>query len=307
MSDAPRTLDAQAARAWLDALGQALKALRLNRQFPPWHQVAAHLGAMGLAAELRADRASGLPIPREWLRVRTEHELAAEGLAELMAVELAALPPERAARLEARQAALRLLLDLEPLPTRRLEVALRHLEGERASWKVVVDRLDLATATLARYSLVLTGDAGRQVSRGELELQASEGFARDLEVLATQDAALAFAVLRERGLEVEEVVRGVIGPGLLPASPEGPACGPEDLRGLGLSQPVLSAALERASVFLEGGKVDDPVATRVTVPGQGVDFGVASQRKWAVHVSDKARLKDWLEGRGSRGLVYTWR
>lgn len=307
MTEGPRALPAAEARPWLDALGRALRALRLNKQFPPWRQVAAHLGAMGLGESVRADRASGLPIPREWLRVRSEHELAGEGLAELMAVDVAALPPDRAARITARREVLSLLMDLDPLPTRHLEVALRHLEGERASWKVTVDRLDLATATLARYSLILTGDPGRHVSRGELELRASEDFARDLEVLSTQDAALAFAVLREQGLEVEEVVRGVIGPGLLPAAEGAGACGPPGLCALGLRRPALSAALERASVFLEGGRVDDPIAQRVTVPGEGVDFGVATWRKWAVHRDDKAQLEAWLAQKGSRGLVYDWR
>ncbi|MCB9761142.1 MAG: hypothetical protein H6739_14980 [Alphaproteobacteria bacterium] len=302
MSDAPVALDPSAAGAAVDAWVEALQALRLNKQFPPWRQVAAHLRAMADVG-LKVDRTSGLPAPREWLRVRTAHELAAEHLAELMAIDLVALPPAEAARIRAERDRLERVMDIDPLPTRHMEVALRHLDGERASWRVLIDRLDLATATLARYSLILSGTPGRHVSRGELELKASEAFARDLEVLSTQDAALAFAVLTEHGLEVEEVVRGVIGPGWLPGTTP---CGPAPLHAVGLQQPALTAALERASRDLSGGRVDDPLAVRVTVPGQGATFGLAGMRKWAVAKGDRGRLRAWLAGTGSRNLVYGW-
>lgn len=287
LSDAPLVLDRPAALRWATLLGRALDALRLNRQFPDWDRVRDHLHEAADTAPtgLRVDRASALPVAREWMRVRVEAEL--EG---------------RTTR---------------ALPAREVHVALRNLDGDRASYAVRVDRLDIVTATVTRYSLVLSDRPGRVVSVGELALQAAGRFQRQLELLSTQDAALAFAVLRDQeGLEVEEVVRGVVGPAALvpgdPLLPPGdPGCGPADLLALPLRGPLLSACLERASIDLAERRVDDPLATSVVVPSTGQPFGLTRSRKWAVVDTDVPVMRAWLATRGrpegSRGLVYGYR
>lgn len=276
-------------------LAQALGALRLNRHFPPWERVQASVQAMGELGALSLDPSAGMPAGTAWMRLNAELAEAEASLTRLRA--LGPLPEPEASRVRVRQAVLERLRAVEPVPLRQVHVALRHREGDRASWRVVVDRLDLSTATLARYSLVVGGRPGRHVSDGDLELQASEGFQRDLEVLAAEDAALAFALLRQRGLDVSEVVRGQIGPALLPGA------GPVDL---GLAQGALSACLERASVDLQAGQVDDPLAQDVVLPGARSGFGLSASRKWAVHPQDRPALAAWLRERGSRGLVYSW-
>jgi hypothetical protein len=138
---------------------------------------------------------------------------------------------------------------------------------------------------------------GRRISRGDLELVAHEDFARKLALLSTQDAALAFAVLRDQELGVEEIVRGVIGPAVLPGQ-----SGPEELRTA--SAPMVSACLERVSLDLDHGHLDDPIPRSVTVPAAGVDFGLSMQRKWAASKADLPMLRAWLAARGSRNLVY---
>lgn len=267
--DEPLSLPAPEADRYTRALGRALDALRLNRQYPDWERVRDHLAAAGRTA-LRVDRHSGLPVPREWMRVRVEAELAGT--------------PDLA------------------LPARAVHVALRHLAGGRASYAVRVDRLDVATATVARYGLVLSDTPGRIVSDGELALEAGARFRASLELLSTQDAALAFAVLRDQqGLEVEEVVRGVVGPALYVHGDV--ACGPAALRPFGPG-PVLSACLERASLDLADRRVDDPLADTVVVPGARQPFGLHRSRKWAAPEAQVPALRAWLAARGSRGLVY---
>lgn len=264
----PLVLSPDAAGRWAGSIGRALRALRLNRQFPDWERVRDHLVAAA-ARGLRIDRTSGLPVPREWARARIEGQLAGEGGGWI-----------------------------EP---RSLHVALRHVEGNRASYAVRVDRIDLVTATLARYSLIVTDTPGRVVSLGELALQAERQFARRLGLLSTQDAALAFAVLRDQeGMEVEEVVRGVIGPAALPRD----WCGPDCLRDVGLTAPVVSACLERASLDVEVRRVDDPLAADVVLPGDRQPFGLARVRKWAAVHADLPALRAWLSAKGSRGLAY---
>ena len=269
--DAPLALGPAAAGRYARDLGRALDALRLNRQFPDWERVRDQLAALAATpAGLRVDRASGMPVPREWIRARVEAELAGEhGRA---------------------------------LAAREVHVALRNRTGDRASYAVSVDRLDVATGTLARYALVLADAPGRVVSEGELALRAAERFRAKLELLSTQDAALAFAVLRDQeGLDVEEVVRGVIGPAALPDH----GCGPPALLPLG-GGPILSACLERASLDLVDRRVDDPLADTVVLPASTQPFGLARSRKWAAPEASLAALRAWLAERRSRGLVYAY-
>ncbi len=303
----PLVLAHAVAERWAALLGRALDALRLNRQFPPWERVRDHLAAAAASAPtgLRVDRASALPVAREWMRVRVEAELRTEGgrpdtggppPTDGGPNDRGVHPPDRSL-----------------LPAREVHVALRNVDGDRASYAVRVDRLDIATATVSRYSLVVADRPGRVVSVGELALRAAERFRRKLELLSTQDAALAFAVLRDQeGLDVEEVVRGVVGPGALapgdPLLPHGdPGCGPAVLRALALRGPLLSACLERASIDLSEGRVDDPLATSVVLPGASQRFGLARSRKWAAVEADVPLVRAWLGSLGSRGLVYGYR
>ncbi|MES2637871.1 MAG: hypothetical protein V4850_00245 [Myxococcota bacterium] len=297
---APLELDRATAQRWAALVGRALDALRLNRQFPDWERVRDHVAAAaatsgaasgapsgGAGGGLRIDRGSGLPVAREWMRVRVEAELGA-------GVNTSGGIGTRA------------------LPAREVHVALRNLVGDRASYAVRVDRLDIVSTTVTRYSLILSDTPGRVVSAGELALEAASRFARQLELLSTQDAALAFAVLRQEGLDVEEIVRGVVGPAaLLPGDPLLPdgdgGCCPEALRGLRLHGPLVSACLERASLDLADGRIDDPLADSIVMPSatdRARPFGLTRGRKWAVMARDVPTLRAWLADRGSRGLVY---
>ena len=252
----------------------ALEALRLNRQFPDWERVRAHLEAIHRSSftldssdtsphvsGLRLDPRSGLPVPRAWIRARVEAELAgAAGL----------------------------------LPAREVHVALRNVHGGRASYAVRVDRLDVVSATVARYSLILSDRPGRNVSEGELALRAADDFRAKLELLSTQDAALAFAALTEAGLEVEDVVRGVVGPAVVPGITHVEL----PVRGL-----VLSACLERASLDLQGQRVDDPLIDTIVLPADA-RFGLTRARKWAAPSAEVTAMRAWLDAHNSRGLVY---
>jgi hypothetical protein len=285
-------LEGEAATTWADCHARALEALRLNKQFPPWRQLGETGQALAVSGQLRLDAATGLLAGREWVRARADRDLAPETLA-----RFADLDPSEP--LQRKRAYLQALLAAEPPASRQVEVALRHRDKDRASYRVIVDRIDMASGTAARYTLLLWDTEGRRISRGDLELVAHEDFAQKLALLSTQDAALAFAVLREQELGVEEIVRGVVGPAVLPGR-----SGPEELQcAQGL---MVSACLERVSLDLEHGHLDDPIPRPVTVPASGVDFGMSMQRKWAAAQVDLPLLKGWLAARGSRNLVYQY-
>ncbi|MEQ1571615.1 MAG: hypothetical protein ABMA64_38660, partial [Myxococcota bacterium] len=274
---------------WTRAIGAGLAALRLNQHFPPWEAVARWLAVTD--DPLWLDPRRGWPIPREWVRIRVERELAAGALADLDAIDRSPDPRGIASRRAHHQR----LRDLPPIPVFDVRIALRELRGADASWWVRADRWDVATGTFARYT-VTVGDRAVRGSDGELRPATDLG-AR-LETLGAEDASLAFAVLRDReGLRVDEVVRGVLGPAHAPG-----LAGP--LPGV-LTGPMVSAALERASVDLTDGRIDDPLVDEVVVPAAGAGFGVARQRKWAVTAADVGPLRAWLTARGSRNLVYT--
>jgi hypothetical protein len=276
------------------SLALAARALRLNRSFPDTDRYVTHL-LLAFEHDPTPSPDTGLPGPRAWSRVRAEAATAVERLASLEQRSERSLPDDLAAQLRQRREQLQRLRDAELLEARQVRVQLRHRDGDRASYLVTVDRQDLATGLVARYTLVLSDTPGDRIPEGELALRASEAFADRLELLGTQDAALAFAALSSEGLDVHEVVRGSIGPAVV---------GDAGPRGLPLRAPALSALLERASRDLDSVRVADPVPDAVTLPRPGAGFGLVAARKWAVARDEVGPMNDWLRQRGLRPLVY---
>lgn len=289
----------EAARAWADCSAHALRALRLNQYFPPWRSVAGHLQLLADTGPIRIVPETGMLAPREWVKARIDRDMATSVLAEFADLAVDALPVEAGERLQAKRRRMQGLLALDPIEGRKVHVALRNRRGSVASYKIVVDRTDVATGSLARYTIIASDTPGARISEGELSLRASEAFTEKLSILSTQDAALAFALLRERGLEVYEIVRGALGPAGSPSE-----AGPEMLRTL--SGVSWSACMERVSLDLSKGRIDDPLMKTITVPGANVDFGLVVQRKWAVARVDKEAFRSWLKEHGSRNLVYVY-
>jgi hypothetical protein len=289
-------------RAWARNLARALPRIRLNRHFPPWRSLAGHLELLA-EREPSWDDSSGLPDASTWMKLLAERDLAPEQLARWSVSD--ADTPELAARVAERRTRLEALVAVPKLPVRDIQVKLRHREGPLASYAVTVDRFDPQTVTLARYSMILSDEPGEQVSEGELELVAAEHFHEALLGLSTQDAALAFAVLQEKVAEVEEVVRGVVGPAWM-RDADGRTWGPDALDDLPVTGPIFSACLERVSLDVSDVVVDDPLATSIVMPSHGQRFGMARRRKWAAPRSDVAALRAWLGDHDSRNLVYPY-
>ena len=282
------TLDAAVGTRWCRQLQAALRALRLNKHFPPWAAVAGHLDGVAHlppGQPLRLDEATLLPAPDEWLRVGIDRELAPELLPRLRAAEAAGDQPsiDKAAYLRA-------LCDVQPLPPSSVRTSLVHEGADRARFEVVVDRLELSLPRLVRWTFRLEETAGDRFTVAELAARASEVFAQRLRVIGTQPVAATAALLQtEHGLAVLEVVRGEIGPAR--AHDAGPC---------------LSALLSRASPHLEHTAVDDPLAEQVLAPADD-SLGYSRLRKWAVPEAARADHLAWLASLGSRNLVYTYR
>ena len=273
------------------ALASALTALRLNQHFPSAERLVALLTFLGNRGKVRIDDESGLPLGGEWARLWAEHAEAAQLLAAWTGAGSGG---------DAHRRRLAELSAIPGPPVREVDIALRYRDGPNVSLLVRIDRIDLTSGSIARYTLIVS-DALAGDERQVLEA-AHKRLDPRLDVLAAQDAGVAFALLREgQGLHVEEIVRGVIGPMLVPG-----VAGPAELRSVPVVAPLLSACLERASIDLRDAKVDDPLAHSVVLAAPTERFGVSRQRKWAASRADLTAVKQWLAARGSRNLVYGW-
>jgi hypothetical protein len=261
---------------WTVAEARALAALRLNRQFPPWRALAGHLEAIQLALPGAPRCAlSGWPEARAWAQVAVDQRLAGELLQRLAFLEEAGDALARS-----RGEVLRGLQGKELLPPGGL--TLRAIQRSAGRYELVLDRLEPEVPRFVRWTL----RGGLPVTSGG---QLDEGLKRALMELTEQPCATVWSELGQLGLELEELVRGEIGP--LRLAPGGP---------------WVSAVLSRATAGRAGLSVDDPLARGLPVPEPGAGFGFSRQRKWAVPERDRSAARSWLDAVRSRNIVYTY-
>jgi hypothetical protein len=225
-----RTLSGADEEAHLATLIAAVRAARLNAQFPDSRQLAAHLGALGprvhrgLYDGLEVDLRSGLPSYKEWTRAQTDVRIAADQLRQLgpraQLEERARRSPGSA--VHQRQLLKHLyysdLVGVELAPLGDMTVTLRKLDpaARRAHVHVVLDKLDVS-GTFVRYSIDLAQtDDGRAAPIVTLDgdaASATESFRSLVYAFTSYDAEFTFVKLAALGnLAVERVVKGVVGP-----------------------------------------------------------------------------------------------
>ncbi|MFT4975700.1 MAG: hypothetical protein ACI8S6_001587 [Myxococcota bacterium] len=281
-------LSASECANFIDSLQRGLRALRLNRHFPPWRDISAHLGGVGVlppGEDLRLDEDSGWPHPEEWLRVRVDQRLAPQLLARLQPL-VDARDPDSVAKADYFTA----MLAAAPIGEGRVSVGLIEQSSATSRFEIVVDRLELGRPVFVRWTLRLAEAGAERLAAGAIESHASEHFTRRLQRLASQDAVSAMLLLRaEPGLEVEEIVRGEIGP--LQPHPDGVR---------------LSAVLSRAAPNLARTSVDDTLTTQMTIPNEDAGFGLSHHRKWAAPKASLSLFKHALRESGSRNIVYSY-
>ncbi len=266
-------LDAALSDTYVARLVRGVRAARLNALFPPRRALCSHFGFLGhggshgLYDGVRISPGNGLPIVREILRVKIDHELAREFLVDKKTPKQA---PD-GSRLARRIAYYRALVDVEVMPWIRMTVALRKHDPSRNSalFRVVLDRFDLAGNQFVRYTILLTQLDGfwrrRHVTVDDADLTApTEGFRRIVSRLVSHEAEVAFVLLSDvEGIEVEDVRRCRVGPLLLPgmkvggrleallgaspdsSSPPWALCFPEDRCGIEVPENAAADPLAR--------------------------------------------------------------
>jgi hypothetical protein len=247
---------------------------RPGTHYPDARRLAAHLarlgpaGSHGVHGSLEVAPGSGLPTVRQLLRVQAERQAALESRA-----AGDRWPAARRAYYEE-------LAAHEVLAPSSVEVRLRRREGRAAFLEVVHDRIDAASGCFLRFTVHLRQKGARAARLDDDDLAAPRRrFLTLLERHAGADAELALLLLSDLdGVEVEDVVRGQVGP-LTFAGTECPA----------LLAPVLEAvpgafvlhlALERAGREVAEDRGRDPFA-RMYRDTLGADARAAVEEKRA--------------------------
>ncbi len=344
MTGRPRVLQAPSIRlgeaqesAYLERASAALERARLNRQYPNARRAARHLRCMGrdvhggLYPPLEIDVRSGLPTYREWTRVKTDLEMAAEILADL--------PPEAELAERARNAGhgiygKQLLkhryynaisgAELDPLD--HMEVRLRRVEPDTrtAHFNVTLDKLD-ASGLLVRKTIDLSQRDSHwdhpMLTLDEETAEHTRAFRSLIFRFASLDAELTFARLAATSnLEVEKVVKGTIGPFFMPGvrAPKTIARwfdsedGPKDRESGAVATFSLDLAARDLARDRDNDPLDDLIADRFSEQARA-EYQEARQR-WGYHVfkdrkfAVSAALVDAVRGlcaeHGTRNVIY---
>lgn len=280
-------LEASQAGRHVRSLQSGLRALRLNRHYPSWRAVSAHLDGVAILPPGEGLRLcpAGWPHPDAWLRVRIDQRLAPELLERLRGLERAGDGPAIA-----KAEYLRAIQAVTPLERGGLSVALIERCAARARFEVIIDRVELSIPSLVRWTIRLSEPEGERLESDTLTARATERFTRRLQALTTQAALSAVVLLEADGVQVEELVRGELGPNRMVDG-----------------QPWLSASLSRISRTLPQTSLDDPLAEGMAIPRADAALRLSHHRKWAVPRASQSAARGWLTEQGSRNIVYGYR
>lgn len=323
----PIALTGGAAEAYLERLDLAVRGARLNAFFPPEKALRAHLsflapsGCEALYETLHLSPRSGLPSARDILRVKIDRDIASEILADAQKHGSPA-PQSRAARRVAYHGR---LAQAEIMATNRMRVELRQQEPahNRARFRVVFDRFDIASCQFVRYTIMLSqrDRFWRQshVIVDDAELAApTESFRRIVSRLVSDEAEIAFVLLSEiPGIAVEDVRRCRVGPMLMPgvelgqpvqslfaaAQSDGHSpwilCFPEDRAGIEVADHASSDPL--APLLREAVSADS--RTLLDAKADQLDYRVAKSRKFVCSSDLRGPLARLCRDLGAPSIV----
>lgn len=265
-----RRLEGDEESRYINVVRRILRAARLNNQYPDSRALASHIGALaperhrGLYPGLEVDIRSGLPSYKEWTRAQTDVLIASDQLRQLGDRKALADKAERGSTIHNKQLTKHDyytdLAGVKLAPLGDMKVALRRLEPEaqRAHFHVVLDKLD-ATGFFVRYSIDLSQTSDfwteKVVVLDEEAASHTETFRSLIYKFTSFDSEFTFVKLATMGgLEVERVVKGIIGPFCFPW-----VRAPKALDGLLTDQGYVAMfALDMAAIDLAADRDNDP-------------------------------------------------
>ncbi len=341
---AAQRLEGSTADAWIRRVCAAVTAARLNAYYPDVQRMRSHMEAMtsdvhrGLYAGVDVDPRSCLPTYREWVRVRTDGEVALKELPRLPSewelAEKAKHNPEAIhGRLMLKRAYYQDLVKRPLAPLGEAEARLRKVDpSSRTAWfLVVMDKLE-ANGLYSRYSVALSQQSSLWrrplVQLDSEQAEATSELRAVVFRMATFGAEATFAQLASLGdLSVESVVRGTIGPfaapeislpGDIKASGGGPDGCRAALHGVVADRPdVIAGAftLDMAACDLSADRdndpFEDPLAAALSPAArtewergrEGLGYHVFRDRKFAVSRGLEDAVGALCAARGTRNVI----
>ena len=324
-------LSGDAAERYIQRLTQLIRRSRLNSHYPNARDLIAHLEPLapslhhGLYDGVEMDTRSGLPTYKEWTRVQTDVLLADDQLRQLgdrhaMAQKAAASPQsifsKQLKKIDYYQA-----LRNRPLATLgEMSVALRKIEPglDKAWFHVVLDKLDVS-GLFVRYTIDLSQESSAWnrpvVTLDEETAQHTQAFQSLIYKFTSLDAEFTYAKLASiQGLEIERVIKGVIGPCYFDA-----ALAPSQLRHLFTTPDshLGMFSLDMIAHDIPEDRQNDPLesffAEKLSQEAlQGYQRARAQQgykcfkdRKFVAHASMMGPLRDLCQARQTRNIIYS--
>lgn len=298
------------ADAYVAMLRRLIAVARPGAQFSPARRLDVHVGFLGPAGSngvydaVDVDPASGLPSLRELLRIRADHEIAADFLA------------HHAKMLPAKAEYYRRVGAADVLEASQLAVRLRGRDGRQARFEVVHDRIDAALGCFVRFTIQLEQTGGKRhvaLARGDLS-EPTARFRTVVERYSGADAELALLLLADLpDVRVTEVIRGQIGPLHFAGIPAPPLLerALADLPGAF----ILHLAVERAGTDVADHRSHDPFATphrdtltpdaRAAIEQRREQLGyrVARERRLICTPAAERRLQSVVSAEGHRIVI----
>jgi hypothetical protein len=282
-------------------------------------------GNLGIDPEIRLNPRCGMPSEPDIGRVLADKEASTRFLSRNDTAEVMARQDEASYRLHRRIQYLR-DVNKSDLPKRiHHEIKLRRVDltSKTASFYSIFERYDPGEGVFTRYTITLMHQDSRwnrsQIELAGDDLRATEGFRNVISRYHSDEAEFAFILLADvPGIQVEEVVRGRIGPLWFKEAD----VMPDEIRQLLEQHPgnmILNFPLERV-VINSKAKEDlqaDPFARmyRATLEGdarkyaearaESLGYRVFKERKFCVTKGIAGPFQQLLADRKARCIVYT--
>jgi len=321
-----RLLTGDDEREHIDMLTQALRGARLNAYFPDARALISHLQVLspqahgGIYPGLEIDVRTGLPTYKEWTRAQTDVRLAVAQLEQLpprhvLVARAAQDPGGPHARQLGRRDYYTAIQDATLVPLGDMRIQLRRVDYRTsvAHFHVILDKLD-ASGVFVRYAIDVAQrqdsvDRIASVDPGDVA-----SHTKDFQALVYQftslDSEFTFIKLASMaGLQVERVIKGVIGPVFTPWTRNPPGWE-------ALCSPFLATfAQDMAAMDVLEFRDNDPLSSWWSARRDTTDtayegmrgtlrYQVFKDRKFVCERSQIARLRAHLASIDAKNIVY---
>jgi hypothetical protein len=314
----------EGADEYVRVLAGFVERARLNDYYPPTDALLASLGAMsstthaGLYDRIEVHAASGLPTYREFVRVASDHEVAAAELRRMKPWD-GVSGAEIYERLERKRRYYASLTGIDAVMGESTRIHFRKIDPDTsmAMFRIVLDRFS-ADGLLERLTVELS-QRSTVWGRRDLSLDDNDavGMSDDLKGrvyrLSSQEVEFIFITLTDdEAVRVETVIKGSIGPFVFRGTaPAGPGALLEGATG---GAPLLTVGLATASLEQMSDVDNDPVQVGTRLSSEAREeynramgkepFHVLRDRKFVVRQGHAGTLSSFLESRGTSNIIY---